>query len=428
MLKSLLIGFFTIILFIKGFGQTNWLLVKPEKGMGAYGLLRKYQLLDQAGHLDAFYRINKLNKGASLEKDKSYYLPVEVYNFDGRSIRTTMKIEDYSKAKDIQIYNEAMVSAGLKQKNYQSDRKLWVPYVYQDILPSESNARISRKENIAPGSSRELVADHRIETDDQELETLKPDKEKPVLRRVSNKTLTVGLFGEAHSSVPVESDELANQVFYIVPGHGGPDPGTVFKENDFTFCEDEYAYDVSLRLARNLLTKGATVYLIVQDKNDGIRDERYLSCDEDEVCIGDHEIPVSQIKRLRQGMIKTNTLYFQNQMEGIQKQWMISIHIDSQPEENRQDVFFYYQSESKASKKKAKELRNLFALKYKKFQGRDYSGSISARPLYVMRTSQADPIFIELANIRNAHDRERIASPRNRQLLADWILEGFIDQ
>ncbi|MFN8330051.1 MAG: hypothetical protein U0T81_02340 [Saprospiraceae bacterium] len=154
MLKSLLIGFFTIILFIKGFGQTNWLLVKPEKGMGAYGLLRKYQLLDQAGHLDAFYRINKLNKGASLEKDKSYYLPVEVYNFDGRSIRTTMKIEDYSKAKDIQIYNEAMVSAGLKQKNYQSDRKLWVPYVYQDILPSESNARISRKENIAPGSSR----------------------------------------------------------------------------------------------------------------------------------------------------------------------------------------------------------------------------------------------------------------------------------
>ena len=54
------------------------------------------------------------------------------------------EIED-CKAKDIQIYNEAMVSAGLKQKNYQSDRKLWVLYVYQDILPSESNARISEK-------------------------------------------------------------------------------------------------------------------------------------------------------------------------------------------------------------------------------------------------------------------------------------------
>jgi len=105
---------------------------------------------------------------------------------------------------------------------------------------------------------------------------------------------------------------------------------------------------------------------------------------------------------------------------------MISIHIDSQTEENRQDVFFYYQSESKGSKKKAKELKSLFSDKYKKFQGREYNGTISARPLYVMRTSEADPIYIELANIRNIHDRERIASPRNRQLIADWILEGFL--
>ena len=68
-------------------------------------------------------------------------------------------------------------------------------------------------------------------------------------------------------------------------------------------------------------------------------------------------------------MIKTNTLYFQNQMEGVQKQWMISIHIDSQPEENRQDVFFYYQSESKASKKKGKRIEEFIRFKIQEISG-----------------------------------------------------------
>ena len=36
--------------------------------------------------------------------------------------------------------------------------------------------------------------------------------------------------------------------------------------------EDEYAYDIILRLARELLSRGAKVHIIIQDKKDGIRD------------------------------------------------------------------------------------------------------------------------------------------------------------
>jgi len=47
--------------------------------------------------------------------------------------------------------------------------------------------------------------------------------------------------------------------------------------------------------------------------------------------------------------------------------------------------------------------------------------------LYVIRASNPDPIFVELANIRNPKDQERILSPKNRQVLADWMLEGFLN-
>lgn len=416
------------------------LKVVAKKGQGAYSLLRNYQLLDNQQNLEEFYNLNNIKHGSVLEKGKSYLLPIRMIKFDGNNIRSTLDLSDYNKAKEIQIYNEAMVSSGLKNKPYTKDNILWLPSHLDKQNKTISTS--TKKQNInainsspIPSEKLELISDNKLDENEiKEIAMKDPKKEDShapetsFVKKVSNKMLNIKLFGDKEEIVPIESEELKDHVFYIVPGHGGPDPGAMYKDkdSDFTYCEDEYAYDVSLRLARNLMTKAATVYVIVQDKNDGIRDAEYLECDNDEVCIGDHEMPRNQLSRLRQGMIKTNQLYFKHQLEGIKNQYMISIHIDSQDEDNRQDVYFYYQSESKASKKKAKKLKSVFSDKYREKQGRAYKGSISARPLYVMRTSEADPIFIELANIQNAQDRKRITSPRNRQFLADWIMEAFL--
>ena len=85
---------------------------------------------------------------------------------------------------------------------------------------------------------------------------------------------TFPIFGSKYERVERSSDRLAGRIYYIVSGHGGPDPGTVGRYAGRKLPEDEIAYDVSLRLARRLLEEGATVYLIVQDPNDGIRDGR----------------------------------------------------------------------------------------------------------------------------------------------------------
>ena len=63
--------------------------------------------------------------------------------------------------------------------------------------------------------------------------------------------------------------------------------------------ENEYAYDIILRLARELLTRGAKVHIIIRDKKDGIRDGHILSNSKRETCMGD-PIPLNQVERLKQ--------------------------------------------------------------------------------------------------------------------------------
>lgn len=445
----------------------NYLLVKAQNGDGVYSLLRSYHLLEDPKNISLFYNLNKLSKNQELIIGKTYKLPILIYKFDGKTIRSSTGIRDYTTAKAIDRYNAFLCSNGIKEKPYKIDQKIYVPKELKilDIAFKEDqlnntataqfvslktsktkNRKISTTESpkedprkqyligsMATSSGKSLlVAERKLSAKEvSDLMSRTEEIASPLGSNSSKKKLNIPLFGPAHKSVVIESSTLENQVFYIVPGHGGPDPGAIAKNVDgkYTICEDEYAYDVSLRLAKNLMEKGAEVYVIVQDENDGIRDDKYLDCDCDEISIGGHKIPTNQKKRLRQGINKVNKLYAKHKKKGNTKQWMVSLHIDAQSEENRQDVFFYYQSDSPASKNKAVDIQQVFDEKYQTYRkSKEYSGTVSARPLYVVRNSKPEPIFIELANIHNEQDRKRILYSKNRQLLADWITEGFIKQ
>ena len=116
------------------------------------------------------------------------------------------------------------------------------------------------------------------------------------------------LFGKKLADVKVTSNRLQGACFYVVSGHGGPDPGAIGKIGKVELHEDEYAYDVALRLARNLMQEGAEVRIIIQDAKDGIRDDRYLSNSKRETCMGE-AIPLNQVARLQQRCAKINELY-----------------------------------------------------------------------------------------------------------------------
>jgi len=233
------------------------------------------------------------------------------------------------------------------------------------------------------------------------------------------------IFGEQYAEVPPESSRLEGAVFYLVSGHGGPDPGAMTKYNGKLISEDEYAYDVTLRLARKLLAHGATVHIIIRDPDDGIRDARVLEMDTDEVALPDQAIPLNQLARLKQRVEAVNNLYLENRGK---HQRLIVTHVDSRSKGQNIDVFFYHHNKSRSGKKLAEHIHKTFQEKYAYYQpGRTYTGTFEDRStLYLVKNTLPATAFIEIGNIRNTRDQRRILDPDNRQALANWICEGIL--
>ncbi len=358
-----------------------YLSVKAKEGDGVFSLLRRYHLEDYGCNLDEFYSINRLKTNAELFSGKSYRIPILLFDFDGKSLKTSLNRSDNTLLVHIEDYNEQVLRDKLKAKSFKQDKVLWVPY-------------------------HELFC-----SDDKEKTEEPAPKKKPI---VSN------IFGE---TVKVKTKILRGKAYYIDAGHGGPDPGAMAKWQKHSICEDEYAYDVSIRLAKYLTENGAQVYMITQDDDDGIRAGQYLPCDSDEVCIGNERIPLNQKMRLQQRTDAINRLFIKNKKKGIKDQKLIVIHVDSRGKREQTDVFFYYKPNSETSEKLAMRMQNTFANNYP--SGRGYEGEVSKRDLFLLRETKPVSVYVELGNIQNAFDQQRILSENNRQVLAKWLYEGL---
>jgi N-acetylmuramoyl-L-alanine amidase len=371
--------------------QTPYFIKKtPARGEGIYAFLRRYKLDDNACNLVKFLSLNSIDKNASLHYDKEYLLPIYIYDYDSKSIRSTIHNYDYNLALKIKKYNEDIFAGNLRQSNYESSKILWVPY--SDLYCNDNISGVDEI-NIS-------------------------DKTKPIR--------TEPLFGDTYENVEVIDDLLKDRIFYLVSGHGGPDPGSQYSDKSRTLCEDEYSYDVILRLAKNLMEHNGTVYIMVKDKNDGIRDDKYLACDKDEVSYQNKELPVNQTDRLEQRTDEINELYRKHKKNGVKSQLAIEIHVDSRSYEKRQDVFFYHFVTSQSGKKTALSIHKTFTDKYRKVQSnRGYVGTVTSRDLFVLKNYIPTTVFIELANIKNINDQQRLIIADNRQALANWIYIGI---
>ncbi|MCF8369671.1 MAG: N-acetylmuramoyl-L-alanine amidase [Bacteroidales bacterium] len=364
----------------------EYIVTQVKAGEGAYSLLERFGLEKSSENIQRFKEINQLDD-LSLRKDKDYKIPILEYKYDAKSIRSTINKNDWDYAVKIQEFNERVHQLGLKANDYRADNILWVP----DILPATPI-----KEGIK-STSADIKGVYSI-------------------------------FGKEYEEVKLKSHQLKGHVYYVVSGHGGPDPGAVVTFNGHQLCEDEYAYDISLRLARNLLEHDATVYMITRDNNDGIRSDSYLKADKDEVCYPEQVIPLNQVKRLNQRVYAINALYKEHKKEGAIKQRAIIIHVDSRSRGERIDMFFYHNPRSNTGKKLANTLQNTIAAKYNMHQkNRGYSGTVKARNLHMLRETYPVAVYAELGNIRNDRDQKRFIIEDNRQAVANWLCEGIIN-
>lgn len=375
--------------------------VKAANGDGIYSLLRRYELDHYSCNFKQFYALNNLEKNARLIVGRTYKLPIMVYTFNGSTIRSSIGINDWNMAVRIQEYNERMLEKKLRDKSFKSDRVLWVPY--HELHCPKADLSIPDPEPVAAAQPEETKSS-----------SGGGSREFPI-------------FGKAYAKTPLVSNKLKGKVYYVVSGHGGPDPGAIGRRGSYSLCEDEYAYDVALRLCRNLVAHGATAYMITRD-DDGIRKEKFLDCDYDEVLWGNVKMMRQQKPRLFQRSNIINELYEKNKKAGVAEQMTIIVHVDSRNKGERKDVFFYYHPGSRDSRKEALQLHRALKNKYKKYRANgQYHGTVSSRDLHMLRETKPVSVYIELANIRNTFDQQRIILESNRQALADWLLEGLLD-
>jgi N-acetylmuramoyl-L-alanine amidase len=392
----------------------NHVIARVKKGEGAGELLQRHLLTPHECNLEEFYKINSLSSGGYLIYGKIYKLPLLIVSYNGKSIRSTIGVDDFDYAKKIEKLNLDLLEVGIRDKHFTDNNRLWVPVAEFDCDNEESTVLpvIEGSEYVSSTShnvSKTALAAHGEE-----------------LKNSGVKKILVPLMGKDYENIDIEDYSLAGQVFYIISGHGGPDPGAVCKSCPQMMCEDEYAYDVALRLARNLLQHGATVEMIVQDPTDGVRDDQFLKCDTDEKTLGSRQIARDQKARLRDRAYTVNQLYKQYAKMGYKTHKAIEIHVDSRSENKRQDVFFYYNGQSAQSKKMALNAQEVFARKYEKHQkGRGYHGFVEDRGIYMVRAVTPPMLFVELANIRNEADQKRLLLNTNRQALANWLFESL---
>ncbi len=358
----------------------TYLKAVARPGETVYSFLDWYALESSTCNIEQFKKINKLSSAIHLKSNQVYLLPIYVCTYNGKSIRSTINIKDYDKAVDIKDYNEEVKKNGLRVNHYETSRILWVPF---DALNC-------------------------------------PKSKLPLRGRYA-------IFGKGQEKVYLKSQSLAGAVFYIISGHGGPDPGTIGKRNKQNLCEDEYAYDIALRLAKNLLAHKATAYLIVRDENDGIRNQTILVCDKDEYYWNNVPISSAQLERLKKRTDIVNKLYSDNKNKNVYYQRLLSIHIDSYGRDVNKDMYFNYKTDDSKSKNLANALQTTIQSKYKKHQkNRIYSGNTSERSLYILDNSNVASVLMELGNIKNTEDQIRLILPANRQAIADWLCEGLI--
>lgn len=403
--------------------------VAASDGDNIYTLLKRYQLHKQQCNFDKFYELNKLQKKSRLQRGSKYYIPVLIYTYNGKSIRTTLGIKTWEQALRIKRYNERMLENELRRSTLVKSNILWVPY-------HELDCKGGVKEKEKPKEDAPALADTKKKSKDSDkARQEREDKLIKVDDKILSKAKTVSgyrkfaIFGKDHALIPLKDNKLRGKIYYIVSGHGGPDVGAVGKDGSHQLCEDEYAYDVSLRLARNLLEHGALVYMIIRDPDDGLRSGKYLKCDYDEYCWGNYKIPRSQKSRLYQRSDAINKLFEYHKKQGIkdQNQVTVVIHIDSRSVRETTDVFFYYYPGSRSGRKITKNMHKTLAQKYKSYRRNgSYKGTVTSRDLHMLREPKTTSVFIELGNIRNKYDQQRFILENNRQALSNWMYEGLV--
>src|SRR3989337_3004648 len=96
-----IIGIFLFSSVLYGGESPYYYSFAAKPGDGIIVVLNRYELDEYDCNVDKFLELNQLSKTDYLLEGKEYKLPVLIYQYNGKSIRSTLGINDMETAKRI---------------------------------------------------------------------------------------------------------------------------------------------------------------------------------------------------------------------------------------------------------------------------------------------------------------------------------------
>ena len=188
--------------------------------------------------------------------------------------------------------------------------------------------------------------------------------------------------------VNAEEPILNNKTIYIDPGHGGRDPGAIYKE----LRESDINLQISKYLKEELEKNGAQVYL---------------------TRIGDYDLSENNARNHKKNDLTARARLINESNCDM----YISIHLNSDPSPTWNGIQIFYTDNNENNKKIAETIKEQLKLKRK---------TKELKNMYLFEKINQPGILIEAGFISNPNDRYKLKQTDYQQELSKNITEGII--
>ena len=188
--------------------------------------------------------------------------------------------------------------------------------------------------------------------------------------------------------VSAEEPILKNKTIYIDPGHGGRDPGAIYKD----IKESDINLQISKYLKEELENNGAKVYL---------------------TRIGDYDLSENNARNHKKNDLTARARLINESNCDM----YISIHLNSDPSPTWNGIQIFYTDNNENNKKIAETIKEQLKLKRK---------TKELKNMYLFKKISQPGILIEAGFISNPNDRYKLKQSEYQQELSKNITEGII--
>ena len=220
------------------------------------------------------------------------------------------------------------------------------------------------------------------------------------------------------------------------PGHGGRDPGAIVSNVDginrsVYVVEDEYVYDIALRLYRKLRFAGAEVEMTVISPNHLIRENEPATVTfvheqnevyNDETANKKNDFSVRPALRNITQRVKIANRFFKSAKRG--KTLFISLHADNSPNRPKGPLVIFQNRKGKIDT----QSRSFARVMQEALNHPGSPAQIGGRNMAVLRGNQAQAeILVEIRNVHDKGEAWALRFHKNREPDADRIFQGMLD-